>query len=65
MPTSRISESPQGDGLVTSISIPAARTRIDVSVSKTPLDCGAIAVEDIERILASARMMPAAESDKK
>ena len=40
-------------------------TRIDVSVSKTSLDHGDITVEDIERILASARMMPAAESDQK
>jgi hypothetical protein len=40
-------------------------TRIDVSVSKTSLDNGDITVEDIERVLASARIMPAGESDKK
>jgi hypothetical protein len=39
--------------------------RIDVSVSKSSSDGGNITKEDIERVLASARVIPASESDKK
>jgi hypothetical protein len=39
--------------------------RINVSVGRSSLDRGDITVEEIERILASARMIPASESDKK
>ncbi len=38
--------------------------RIGVSVSKSSLDRGDITVDDIERILASARMIPTGESGK-
>jgi hypothetical protein len=39
--------------------------RIDVSVSKSSSDGGNITKEEIERVLASARVIPAIESDKK
>jgi hypothetical protein len=39
--------------------------RIDVSVPKLSLDRGDITVEEIERVLASARVIPADNSDKK
>jgi hypothetical protein len=39
--------------------------QIGVSVRKSSLDSGDITVEEVERILASARMIPARESDKK
>jgi hypothetical protein len=38
---------------------------VQVSVSKSSLEEGTITKEDIERILASARVIPANESDKK
>jgi hypothetical protein len=39
--------------------------QIDVSVSKSPSDGAKITKEEIERVLASARVIPASESDKK
>jgi hypothetical protein len=39
--------------------------RIDLSVSKSSSDGGNITKEEIERVLASARVIPASESDKK
>jgi hypothetical protein len=38
---------------------------IDVSVSKSSSDGGNVTKEEIERVLASARVIPAGESDKK
>jgi hypothetical protein len=42
-----------------------ATARINVGISRSSLDRGDIAVEEIERMLASARMIPAGEADKK
>jgi hypothetical protein len=44
---------------------PGVTAQVHVDVSKASLDKGDISIADIERILASARMIPASESDKK
>jgi hypothetical protein len=42
-----------------------ATAQIDVGVSTSSLDRGDITIEEIERMLANARMIPAGEADKK
>jgi hypothetical protein len=39
--------------------------QIDVSIGKSSADGGNITNEDIERLLASARVVPAGETEKK
>jgi hypothetical protein len=56
---------PNGSTSVLGFRAEGMTAAVQVSVSKSSLEEGTITKEDIERILASARVIPANESDKK
>jgi hypothetical protein len=56
---------PKGSTSVLGFRAEGMTAEVQVSVSKSSLEEGTITKEDIERILASARVIPASESAKK